>query len=263
MNPTRVVWLFSMTRSGSSAVVYASARALGWGVADEPFGPWDRTGEPYNYPREQVELHRVHYERGERLTPDTVALAERVLSQIARAQRSDTVIVKMPHAMIEPKDLAPFWPEHRTAWLVRNPLARLNSLYTRGWTDTIREPYDMETLKLFLHRYMHQPSAQRFTFDEFTDTPRRFFRRLWTAWGAPFSEEQVELAVRYKASTYHESSGETIQGRNPHRVLSEHRADVPEEAVRAYLEDPVIGSFLNRMGWADSGARYLAGHSDG
>ena len=258
MNRPRVVWLFSMTRSGSSAVTYASAKALGWAVADEPFGPWDRTGEPYNYPQEQVELHRVHYERGERLTPETVQLAERVLGRIAGDQRSDTVIIKMPHAMIEPGDVAKYWPADPTAFLVRNPLARLNSLYTRGWTDTIREPYDMETLKLFLHRFMHQPIERRFTFDEFTDTPRRFFRRLWTAWGAEFSEEQVELAVRYKAKTYHESSGETIEGRNPHRVLSEHRADVPEEAVRAYLDDPVIGTFLHRMGWDESASRYLS-----
>ena len=248
-----------MTRSGSSAVTYASAKALGWAVADEPFGPWDRTGEPYNYPKEQVELHRTHYERGEQLTPATVALAERVLSQIGHDQRSDTVLIKMPHSMIEPKDVAQFWPDHKLAFLVRNPLARLNSLYTRGWTDTIREPYDMETLKLFLHRLMHAPSSHRFTFDEFTNTPRRFFCRLWTAWGAEFSEQQVELAVRYKAKTYHESSGETIEGRNPHRVLSEHRADVPEEAVRAYLNDPVIGSFLHRMGWDESAAKYLAG----
>jgi len=252
------VWLFSMTRSGSSAVVYASAKALGWAVADEPFGPWDRTSEPYNYPKEQVELHRVHYERGERLTPETVSLAERVLSRIAEDQRSDTVIVKMPHAMIEPKDVEQFWPDHKLAFLIRNPLARLNSLYTRGWTDTIEPPHDIERLRLFLHRVMHQPVERRFTFDEFTDTPRRFFRRLWAAWGAEFSEEQVELAVRYKAKTYHESSGETIEGRNPHRVLSEHRADVPEEAVRAYLDDPVIGTFLYRMGWDTTADRYLS-----
>ena len=254
----RVVWLFSMTRSGSSAVTYASARALGWAVADEPFGPWDRTGEPYNYPGEQVELHRVHYERGERLTPETAELAERVLKQIASDQRSDTVLIKLPHSMIEPKDVAQYWPEHRTAFLIRNPLARLNSLYTRGWTDTIREPYDIQTLKLFLNRCMHQPAEHRLTFDEFTETPRRFFSRLWDLWGAQYSDEQIELAVRYKANTYHESSGETIQGRNPHRVLSEHRADVPAEAVRAYLDDPVIGAFLHRMGWDTSAGRYLS-----
>ena len=220
MSPVRARWLFSMTRSGSSAVVYASARALGWAVADEPFGPWDRTGEPYNYPPEQVELHRLHLERGERLTPETVSLAERVLKQIARDQRTDTVIIKMPHAMIEPGDVARFWPGHRAAWLARNPIARLNSLYTRGWTDTIREPFDLETVRLFIHRYVHAPRPHRFTFDEFTATPRRFFRRLWTAWGADFSEEQVELATRYRATHYHDSSGELIQGRNPHRVLS-------------------------------------------
>lgn len=263
MTGPRVVWLFSMTRSGSSAVVYASARALGWAVADEPFGPWDRTGPPYHYPPEQVELHRAHYDRGERLTPETVRLAEKVLAQIAQNQRSDTIIIKMPHAMVEPRDVAEFWPSHRAAFLARNPLARLNSISTRGWTDTILPPYDLERVRLFIHRYTHQPRTRRFTFDEFTQTPRRFFRRLWAAWGAAFTEEQVELAVRYKANTYHESSGETIEGRNPHRVLSEHRSDVPAEAVRMYLDDPVIGAFLRRMGWEDSAAKYLAGQGHG
>lgn len=261
MTAPRTLWLFSMTRSGSSAVVYASARALGWAVADEPFGPWDRTRPPYNYPPEQLELHRLHFARAEHLTPETVALADRVLATIARDQRSDTVLIKMPHAMIEPREVASFWPEHRLAFLVRNPLARLNSLYTRGWTHTIREPYDIERLRTFLHRYTSQPRSRRFTFDEFTQTPRKFFRRLWTAWGADFTDEQIELAVKYKANTYHESSGETIEGRNPHRVLSEHRSDVPKEAIRLYLQDPVVGAFLHRMGWDETAPKYLAGAS--
>lgn len=262
MTAPRVRWLFSMTRSGSSAVAYASAHALNWAVADEPFGPWDRTGPPYNYPPEQIELHRLHYDRNERLTPETVALADHVISRIARDQSSDTVLIKMPHTMIDPADAARFWPDHRAAFLLRNPLARLNSLYTRAWLHTIRPPHDIDTLKLFLHRYLAQPRSRRFTFDEFTQTPRRFFRRLWTAWGAGFTEDQIERAVKYKATTYHESSGETIEGRNPHRVLSEHRSDVPAEALRLYLEDPLVGSFLHRMGWDETAPKYLAGASD-
>lgn len=257
MSTPRVCWLFSMTRSGSSAVTYASAEALGWAVADEPFGPWDRTGEPYNYPPEQVELHKLHLSKGERLDAETCQFAERVLSQIASDQGSDTIIIKLPHSMIEPSEVARFWPEHKMAFLIRNPLARLNSLYTRGWTDTIRQPHDLETLRVFLHRCMHQPAESRFTFDEFTQTPRKFFRRLWTCWGCAPTDEQIETAVKYKAGHYHESSGETIQGRNPHRVLSEHRHDVPREAVAAYLDDAVVGTFLRRMGWAQDASRYI------
>lgn len=256
MNTPRVLWLFSMTRSGSSAVTYASAEALGFAVADEPFGPWDRTNAPYNYPPEQVELHRFHLSKGELLCEETCELATQLLTKIASDQGSDTVIIKLPHSMIEPREVARFWPEHRMAFLLRNPLARLNSLYTRGWTDTIREPYDLETLRVFLNRYMHQPAERRLTFDEFTQTPRRFFRRLWGCWDCAHGEEQIETAVRYKAVNYHESSGETIEGRNPHRVLSEHRQDVPREAVEAYLDDAVVGAFLRRASWVEDATRY-------
>ncbi len=258
MSTPRVVWLFTMTRSGSSAVVYSSAKALGYAVADEPFGPWDRTGPPYSYPPEQVELHKLHLAHDERLCTETIQLAERVFVRIAEQQQSDTVIVKLPHSMIDPAEVARFWPGHRTAFLIRNPIARLNSLYTRNWTDTIREPFDLETVRIFLHRYMHQPPASRVTFDEFTSTPRRFFRKLWAAWDAEFSDDQVEIATRYKANTYHESSGETIAGRNPHRVLSEHRTDVPKQAIDAYLNDPVVGTFLRHTGWHETASDYLS-----
>jgi hypothetical protein len=247
-----------MTRSGSSAVAYASAKALGYAVADEPFGPWDRTAAPYNYPREQVELHKLHLSHNEQLCAETVQLAEHVLASIAQQQQSDTVIVKMPHSMIDPAEVAKFWPEHETAFLLRNPLARLNSIYTRGWTDTIRDPFDIETVRIFLHRYMLQDPARRVTFDEFTTTPRRFFRKLWNSWGVSFSDDQIEIATRYKANTYHESSGATIEGRNPHRVLSEHRAAVPSEAADAYLNDPVIGTFLRHVGWHESAGDYVS-----
>lgn len=256
MSALGVHWLFTMTRSGSSAVVYASAHALNLAVADEPFGPWDRTGEPYNYPKEQVELHRMHLEKGERLDTETCALAERVLTQIAADQGKDGVIIKLPHAMIEPAEVERFWPEHRMVFLVRNPLARLNSLYTRGWTDTIREPHDLETVRIFLHRFMRTEADKRLTFDEFTQTPRRFFRRLWSAWGVAFDEDQVETAVRYRAQHYHGSSGETIEGHNPHRVLSEHRKEVPREACEAYMADPVVGGVMRRMGWISEDHRY-------
>ncbi len=254
----RVTWLFSMTRSGSSAAVYASAHALGWAVADEPFGPWDRTGPPYNYPPQQVELHRRHLAAGETLNTDTLALFEQLIDSIAKAANAPGVIVKLPHDMIEPREIARFRPFDRSAYLIRNPLARLNSLYTRGWQETIQPPHDLERVRLFAHRVMRAPRSCRVRFEHLHEAPRRFFRRLWRAWDIDFTEDNVEAAVRYRAQHYHESSAEQQPGRNPHRVLSEHRRDVPAEAVELYLNDPVIAAAFARAEWDTSPARYTA-----
>jgi hypothetical protein len=253
----RVAWLFSLTRSGSSAAVYASAHALGWGVADEPFGPWDRTGPPYNYPPEQVELHRAHRAATEILNERTNALFESVITRIAG--NAPGVIVKMPHLMIRPEDLARLRSADRTAWLIRNPLDRLNSLHTRGWQDTIYPPHDLETATAFLHRYTRAPRPHRLTFDAFSATPRKFFRKLWRAWDIPFTEDQIESAVRYRAQHYHESSADQQPGRNPHRVLSAHRRAVPAEAVACYLHDPVISAMFGRAGWNNDPGLYTRG----
>ncbi|MGP1272212.1 MAG: hypothetical protein ACTS22_02645 [Phycisphaerales bacterium] len=254
-----VVWLFSLTRSGSSAAVYASGHALGWTVADEPFGPWDRTGPPYAYPREQVELHRAHLAAGEILTAPTNALFETLANALALRDRARGVIVKLPHDMVDPDDLRRFRPRDRAAYLLRNPLARLNSLYTRGWQSTIQPPHDIERVKTFLHRACRAPRTHSVTFDALQATPRRFFRSLWTAWDIPFDESQVEAAVRYRAQHYHESSASQLPGRNPHRVLSEHRQDVPPEAVALYLHDPVMRAAFDRWGWSTDPARYTGG----
>ncbi|MEL7483201.1 MAG: hypothetical protein AAFN41_02485 [Planctomycetota bacterium] len=255
---TRVVWLFSLTRSGSSAAVYASAHALGWTVADEPFGPWDRTGPPYNYPTEQVELHQMHLAAGERLNPTTNALFESITDQLAQRSDAAGAIVKLPHDMIDPQDVAQLRPSDRAAYLIRNPLARLNSLHTRGWQDTIQPPHDIERVRLFLHRVMQASRSRRVRFEMLHAAPRRFFRRLWSAWDIGFTEEQVEAAVRYRAQHYHESSAEQQPGRNPHRVLSEHRRDVPREAVELYLSDPVIAAAFARAEWDTNTARYTS-----
>lgn len=252
----RVVWLFSLTRSGSSAAVYASAEALGWAVADEPFGPWDRTGPPYNYPAEQVELHRDHLASGERLNPSTAGAFERIATAIAATHNAPGVIVKLPHDMIEPRDVANYRPDDRTAYLIRNPLARLNSLHTRGWQDTIQPPHDLERVRLFAHRVMLAPRAHRLRFEMLHEAPRRFFRRLWRAWGIEFTESHIEAAVQYRARHYHESSAQQQPGRNPHRVLSDHRRDVPADAVDLYLNDPVIAAAFDRAEWNTDPARY-------
>ncbi|MEO1585091.1 MAG: hypothetical protein AAFR96_11055 [Planctomycetota bacterium] len=254
--PSRAVWLFSLTRSGSSAAVYASAHALGWAVADEPFGPWDRTGDPYNYPPIQTRLHREHLARSEILCHATSNMLDELIASLADRARAPGVIIKMPHLMVKPDDLSRLRPDDRAAYLIRNPLARLNSLYTRGWHDTIYPPFDAETVKVFLHRASEAPRPMRLAFDALHATPRRFFRSLWRAWGIPFDESQVESAVQYRAQNYHESSADRGPGRNPHRVLSDHRLDVPPDAVDHYLCDPVIRAALEQAGWSLDPADY-------
>lgn len=254
----RTVWLFSLTRCGSSAAVYASAHALGWAVADEPFGPWDRTGPPYDYPASQTELHRGHLHAGEILSPMSSGMFDTLAREIAGRNGAPGVIVKMPHLMIDPRDLARLRPDDRAAFLLRNPLARLNSLHTRGWQHTIYPPHDLETFKTFTARWLAAPRPHRLTFDQFQATPRRFFRKLWRAWGIGFTEEQVERAVAYRAGHYHESSAEQMPGRNPHRVLSEHRRAVPRQAVELYLRDPVIAALFDTANW-DSRPETYAG----
>ena len=245
----RVYWLFSLTRSGSSAAVYASAHALGLAVADEPLGPWDRTGPPYHYPPEQPVLHRTHLARSEILRTETSRLLDRVLNAIAQRHSTNGVIIKMPHLMVDPADLPRLRPSDRAAYLIRNPLARLNSLHTRGWQRTIAPPHDIETFKTFAARWMAAPRPHRLTFDAMRSTPRRFFRRLWRSWGIEFTEAQIETAVRYRAGHYHESSAEQFPGRNPHRVLSEHRHAVPPEAVALYLHDPLVAALFRSLQW--------------
>ncbi|MEM8758270.1 MAG: hypothetical protein AAGF47_10875 [Planctomycetota bacterium] len=258
--PPRTAWLFSMTRSGSSAAVYASAHALGWQVADEPFGPWDRTGPPYNYPDDQPRLHRAHRAASEILSEETSRRLDTLLARIASG--SPGVIIKMPHDMVDPADLKSHRPSDTAAFMIRNPLERLNSLHTRGWQATIQRPHDLERFKQFAARWLTQPRPHRLTFDEFLIGPRRFFRRLWRTWDIDFTEEQIEAAVAYRGRNYHESSAETMPGRNPHRVLSAHRRAVPAEACGMYLADPVIAALFERLNWSTDPDRYHAANGD-
>jgi hypothetical protein len=229
--------------------VYASAHALGWAVADEPFGPWDRTGPPYHYPPIQPELHRAHLLAGEVLTPEHSRMFDTLARDLMARKDAPGVIVKMPHLMIHPGDVARLRPNDRAAFLLRHPLSRLNSLHTRGWASTIYPPHDLDRFKTFAGLWLRAPRPRRLMFDELTATPRRFFRKLWRAWGIDFDASQIERAVRYRAGHYHESSAHQMPGRNPHRVLSEHRRAVPAEAVELYLRDPLVASLFVRMGW--------------
>ncbi|MEM9166112.1 MAG: hypothetical protein AAGB48_03725 [Planctomycetota bacterium] len=256
-----ICWLLSMTRSGSSAAAYASSHALGALVLDEPFGPWDRTAPPYRYPNAQPELHRRHLAAGEILSAETSEHLDKLIEMIIcrQADRPSAVIIKVPHSMIDPRDIARLRPDDRIVYMLRNPLERLNSLYTRGWQATILTPHDLETFRQFAHRWIAAPPEARLTFDALIATPRMFFRACWDAWELPWTEARVEDAVRYRAQEYHESSAIVQRGRNPHRVLSRHRKDVPIAAVHAYLRDPVALAFFARFGWSTAPSAY-SGH---
>ena len=105
MSTPRVLWLFTMTRSGSSAVTYASAKALGYAVADEPFGPWDRTGPPYRYPPEQVELHKLS------IRDFFIDLAREIAPSGSPARRLGTLFFLLySGATTEAQNLKSNWP---------------------------------------------------------------------------------------------------------------------------------------------------------
>ena len=249
----RVYWIFSLPRSGSSVTAYAAAHALGCPVADEPLGPWDRTGEPYNYPPSQAELVTAHLAGQCMLEdPSTIALADRVLREIADG--SDTLVVKHPHLRPPPAQFVRAFPEHRAVWLARNPLTRLNSLYARGWTDALRPNFELDHYKAFAENW--NASKQPMTFELFRSNPKRFFTRLFKAWGIKAERAQVEAAVQYTEGHYHGSSKE-LEERSATSAPSEQQRSLPEEAVRMYLADPQINRMMKQNRWPRKSTAYL------
>ena len=249
----RVYWIFSLPRSGSSVTAYAAAHALGCPVADEPLGPWDRTDEPYNYPPRQADLVKAHL-AGQCMLEDpaTIELAKEVLEQIAGD--SESLVVKHPHLRPPPEQFRRAFPDHRAVWLARNPLTRLNSLYARGWTDSLRPNYELDHYKAFAEHWAASPMP--LTFEHFRARPARFFARLFRAWGLPKSRERVERAVAYCQGHYHGSSKE-LEDRAPSAAPSEQSQSLPEEAVRMYLADPQILSMMRRNRWPRKARAYL------
>ncbi len=249
----RVYWIFSLPRSGSSVTAYAAAHALGCPVADEPLGPWDRTGEPYNYPAIQAELVSAHL-AGQCMLEDssTIDLANRVLREIAGG--SETLIVKHPHLRPPPAQFAHAFPGHRGVWLARNPLTRLNSLYARGWTDALRPNFELDHYKAFADNW--SASRSRLTFELFRANPKRFFMKLFKAWGVKASRSIVEAAIEYADGHYHGSSLE-LEARSADSAPSEQQRSLPEEAVRMYLADPQILRMMKRSKWPREASAYL------
>jgi len=249
----RVFWIFSLPRSGSSVTAYAAAHALGCPVADEPLGPWDRTVEPYNYPPSQAELVKAHLAGQCMLeNPTTIELAHRVLREIAGEH--DTLVVKHPHLRPPPTQFARAFPEHKAAWLARNPLTRLNSLYARGWTDSLRPNYELDHYKMFARNW--NASKVPLTFEEFRAKPSRFFERLFEAWNISAERGMIKSAVDYTKGHYHGSSKE-LEQRKPSAAPSERQRSLPDEAVQMYLADPEIAEMMKRNRWPRKPSAYL------
>ncbi len=249
----RVLWIFSLPRSGSSVTAYAAAHALGCPVADEPLGPWDRTVEPYNYPPNQAELVKAHL-AGQCMLEDpaTIELARRVLKDIAGG--SDTLVVKHPHLRPPPEQFGRAFPDHKAVWLARNPLTRLNSLYARGWTDALRANFELDHYKMFAANWAASPVP--LTFERFRGKPTAFFKMLFEAWGLEPDKARVNAAVEYAGGHYHGSSKE-LEDRAPSAAPSEKSKSLPEHAVRMYLADPQIIEMMKRNRWPRKASAYL------
>lgn len=251
----RIVWLFSLARSGSSVSVYAAAAPFGHAVADEVMGPWDRTGEPYHYPKLQAELVRAYQAAERRLTPEVVQLAHEVHDQIAERTGSDVVISKWPHLRPEPSEWRRAFPESPAVYLIRNPLHRLNSFYRRGWLDSSGPNFDLARFTQFARWWVEQ--SNRVSYDDLKRDPAAFFRRVWAAWGFAHDEGHVDQALSYMRSHYHDSSLK-LSDRSTDAVMSESGWALPAEAVRAYLDDPFVGPFMQEQGWSVDPADYGA-----
>lgn len=262
-NP-RVVWLFSLARSGSSVAVYSAAAPWGHEVADEITGPWDRTTPPYNYPAKQKDLVELYRARDHAFTPDVLALFQEVVRDLNA--RSGTpkvglngaaptptgptgiVIAKYPHLRPSPEEFRAAFPGMKGVYLIRNPLHRLNSMHARGWTKSFGPQQDLTRYKQFARWWLEQPI--RLSYDQFKSQPRQFFRGLYTSWGLDFTDAHVDAAIDYSKHHYHDSSLE-MSDRDPTQgVLSETKFALPAEALDLYLKDPFITDLMTEMGWS-------------
>jgi len=174
-----VVWIFSLPRSGSSVTAYAAAKPFGAVVADEVLGPWDRTGAPYNYPALQKQLVEAYHGSRCVLTPEVIGIATELFELLG--EKTGRVVSKHPHLKPPPSEFHIAFPDHRAIWLMRNPLRRLNSLYTRGWTDDLRPNYELDHFKAFARNWMSL--RERVVFEQMKRQPEQFFRLIYKHWG--------------------------------------------------------------------------------
>ncbi len=255
--PVSVAWIFSLPRSGTSITAYAAAAPWGHAVLDEPLGPWDRTGPPYNYPPLQRALMREYHAQRCMLTPDVVAMANELFEIVGAP--TGRLIVKHPHLKPSPDEFARAFPTHRAIWVMRNPLTRLNSLYTRGWTDSLRPNHEIEHFRAFAKNWLGR--RERIVFEHMKRDPAAYFTRIWRAWGWDHSRDDVARAVEYARGNYHASSGVKEEaGEAP--PVSDRYWSLPEEALALYLRDPFMRRLMRRVGWPTIAAAYREDHND-
>lgn len=258
-----VGWVFSLVRSGSSAASYAAAAPWGLPVADELFGPWDRTGEPYNMPKRQAELVRAFRAVGHVLTAEIVGLAHEIIRELAERDESGKgwVICKCPHLMFTPKDFNTWFGQaqsqgfaHHAAFLIRNPLRRVNSCYSRGWEHMLNDPYELGVYRTFLNRW--KEADVRLRYEDMRTDPSRFFRTLYEGWTLPFTESDIEKACAYLGERYHDSSAESHKVQGELKPRSEGVWAAPPEVLDAYLADAQMLDFMDEQGWPTNRSAY-------
>jgi len=244
----RVCWLISLPRSGSSVTAYAAAAPWGHGVADEIFGPWDRTGEPYCYPAQQRDLARAFEASRATFTPEVIDLANEVFA--ALGERTGVVICKHPHGIVYPGDLARAFPGHRALYLICNPVRRLNSLFARGWQDALPPGSDVIRYRSLAALWQANPE-RAVALDLLLSDPRAYYRRVFEAWGWAFEPGHVESAAEYARTRYHAASVRTSD-RPVDGFVADGPMVVPERVLERYFDDEQIVAFMRRMGWPDT-----------
>ena len=247
-----VVWIFALPRSGSSVTAYAAAKPFGAVVADEVLGPWDRTGDPYNYPALQKRLAEAYHGSRCVLTPEVIGIANELFELLG--EKTGRVVSKHPHLKPPPSEFHIAFPNHRAIWLMRNPLRRLNSLYNRGWTDDLRPNHELGHFKEFARNWLSL--RERVVFEQMKRQPEHFFRLIYKHWGWNASDEHVAQAIEYTKGAYHSSSGEIDTARKVSAPLSEIRWCLPEEALELYLEDDLVQRVMRRCGYLRGRAAY-------
>jgi len=246
----RVGWVFGLARSGSSITAYAAAAPWNAPVADEILGPWDRTEEPYSYPREQAELVRLFKASNAHLTPEIAGLTRSIMRELADRAGADRLVSKHPHLRFTPEEFAEFFPEHRGVWIIRNPLRRLASVHARGWTSIVRPNHDLDYFREYAERWLALPEDRRLVFESLKRDPIAYFAKIHEAWGWTPSDEDLAKAAGYQKSTYHGVSKGVEESHSPEAAVSEKARSVPREAVDLYLRDPFMRKLFKRLGWS-------------
>lgn len=250
----QVGWLLSLPRSGSSIAAYAAAAPWNHPVADEPFGPQVRTAPPYGYPAEQADLVQGFARGTLRLDERLAAMGERVLQGIAAGR--GFVVCKVPHLNPTIDEISRFYPSHRVAMLLRNPLHRLNSYYLFGM-EPLRSagPFEVQLFKSYAAKWRQCPC--RVVYDDMKRNPARFFGTLWAGWGLAFTDADVAAADSYRRGHYHASCLVTSKD-DPESVRSQREWRLPDGAIEAYLSDAEVRDLMVEAGWSVNADDYRA-----